>query len=250
MKELQRWPCRKDSSSMEPGAGLASGSAHARMQSETMQKAWRRRARSARNAKCRHHACVSGDPGEPHIAAAPRNGRAPTAHRRPRECETREARARLCRFPGSIDTHHVSLAPPHPIQHPPPHAPSNPASNRRNSGRNLWIEMALGQIGPRGSRTASAGFQAPSTRIMSHLRHLTPSNTLPRLAPPHRPEIVVTQAGILGLRWRLARSGPGGPAQPLEVSRLHRHASCLTCATSPHPTPSLVSHPRTGLKSS
>jgi hypothetical protein len=150
MKELQRWPCRKDSSSMEPGAGLASGSAHARMQSETMQKAWRRRARSARNAKCRHHACVSGDPGEPHIAAAPRNGRAPTAHRRPRECETREVRARLCRFPGSIDTHHVSLAPP---------------------------------------------------------PHPTPSLAL---APPHRPEIVLTQAGILGLRSRLARSGPGG----------------------------------------
>ena len=75
-------------------------------------------------------------------------------------------------FPGSIDTHHVSLAPPHPIQHPPPHAPSNPASN---PGGNPWIEVALGQIGPRGSRTASAGFQAPSTRIMSHLRHLTPS---------------------------------------------------------------------------
>ena len=62
----------------------------------------------------------------------------------------------------------------------PPHAPSNPASNRPNPGRNPWIEVALGQIGPRGSRTASAGFQAPSTRIMSHLRHLTPSNTLPR----------------------------------------------------------------------
>ena len=38
--------------------------------------------------------------------------------------------------------------------------------------------VALGQIGARGSRAASAGFQAPSTRIMSHLRHLTPSNTL------------------------------------------------------------------------
>jgi hypothetical protein len=25
----------------------------------------------------------------------------------------------LCRFPGSTHTHHVSLAPPHPIQHPP-----------------------------------------------------------------------------------------------------------------------------------
>jgi hypothetical protein len=81
-----------------------------------------------------------------------------------------------CMFPGSIDTHHVSLAPPHPVQHShPPH-----------------------------SRT--------------------------------RPEIVITRAGILGLRSRLARSGPGGPAQPLQVSRLHRHASCLTCATSPRPT--------------
>jgi len=74
----------------------------------------------------------------------------------------------------------------------PPHAPSNPASNRPNPGRNPWIEVALGQIGPRG--------------------------------------------GILGLRSRLARSGPGGPAQPLQVSRLHRHASCLTCDTSPHCT--------------
>ena len=55
----------------------------------------------------------------------------------------------------------------------PPHAPSNPASNRPNPGRNPWIEVALGQIGPRGSRTTSAGFQAPSAR-MSHLRHLTP----------------------------------------------------------------------------
>ncbi len=50
-------------------------------------------------------------------------------------------------------------------------------------------------------------------------------------------EIVITRAGTLGLRSRLARSGPGGPAQPLQVSRLHRHASCLTCATSPRPTP-------------
>jgi hypothetical protein len=83
----------------------------------------------------------------------------------------------LCRFPGSIHTHHVSLAPPHPVQHPhPPH-----------------------------SRT--------------------------------RTEIVITRAGILGLRSRLARSGPGGPAQPLQVSRLHPHAPCLTCATSPRPTP-------------
>ena len=47
------------------------------------------------------------------------------------------------------------------------------------------------------------------------------------LTPP-RPEIVLTRAGILGLRSRLARSGPGGPAQPLHVSRLHGHASCLT----------------------
>ena len=58
-------------------------------------------------------------------------------------------------------------------------------------------------------------------------------------APPHRrtrTEIVITQAGILGLRSRLARSGPGGPAQPLQASRLHRQASCLTCDTSPHCT--------------
>ena len=58
-----------------------------------------------------------------------------------------------------------------------------------------------------------------------------------------RLQIVLTRAGILGLRSRLARSGPGGPAQPLQVSRLHRHASCLTCATSPHPTPSLALGP-------
>jgi hypothetical protein len=83
--------------------------------------------------------------------------------------------------------------------------------------------------------------------------HPTPSlapaphhNTLSRLANPRgsRAEIVITRAGILGLRSRLARSGPGGPAQPLEVSRLHRHASCLTCATSPHPTPSLAPAPQ------
>jgi hypothetical protein len=49
----------------------------------------------------------------------------------------------------------------------------------------------------------------------------------------------ITRAGILGLRSRLARSGPGGPAQPLQVSRLHRHAPCLTCATSPRPTPAV-----------
>jgi hypothetical protein len=62
-------------------------------------------------------------------------------------------------------------------------------------------------------------------------------------APPHRrtrTEIVITQAGILGLRSRLARSGPGGPAQPLQASRLHRHASCLTCATSPHRPSSIL----------
>jgi hypothetical protein len=41
------------------------------------------------------------------------------------------------------------------------------------------------------------------------------------------------RAGILGLRSRLVRSGPGGPPQPLQVSRLHRHASCLTRSNSP-----------------
>ena len=51
--------------------------------------------------------------------------------------------------------------------------------------------------------------------------------------PPHAPSN--PRAGILGLRSRLARSGPGGPAQPPQVSRLHRHA-CLTCDTSPHCT--------------
>ena len=119
----------------------------------------------------------------------------------------------------------------------PPHAPSNPASNRPNPGRNPWIEVALGQIGPRGSRTASAGFQAPSTRIMSHLRHLTPSNTRTPRTVESGTQIVITRAGVLGFMWRLARSGPGGPALLLQASRLHPHASCLTCATSLHPTP-------------
>jgi hypothetical protein len=52
--------------------------------------------------------------------------------------------------------------------------------------------------------------------------HLTPSNTLPRPRTP------------------APSTGPGGPAQ---LSRLHRHASCLTCATSPHPTPSRAPAP-------
>jgi hypothetical protein len=70
---------------------------------------------------------------------------------------------------------------------------------------------------------------------MSHLRHLTPSQHPPSSPRRTRTEIVIARAGILGLRSRLARSGPGGLAQPLQVSRLHQHASCLTCATSPRP---------------
>jgi len=42
--------------------------------------------------------------------------------------------------------------------------------------------------------------------------------------------LVITREGILGLRSRLARSGPGGPAQPLQASRLHPHAA--GCAAS------------------
>ncbi len=126
-----------------------------------------------------------------------------------------------------LPTPSLALAPPRP-------------ENRPNSNRNPWIEVGLGQIGTRGSRTVSEGFQVPTTRIMSHLSHLTPSSTLPRTHRRTRVQIVLTETGILGLRSRLARSGPGGPAQPLQVSRLHRHASCLTCATSPHPTPSLA----------
>jgi len=65
---------------------------------------------------------------------------------------------------------------------------------------------------------------------------LLSATPFPRTHRRTRLQIVLTRAGILGLRSRLARSGPGGPAQPPQVSRLHRHASCLTCDTSPHCT--------------
>jgi hypothetical protein len=106
---------------------------------------------------------------------------------------------------------------------------------------------------PRLARSGPGGPAQPlqASRLHRHASCLTcatsphpPPSRAP--APPHRrtrTEIVITQAGILGLRSRLARSGPGGPAQPLQASRLHRHASCLTCATSPHPPPSRAPAP-------
>ena len=163
--------------------------------------------------------------------------------------------------------HHVSLAPPHPIQHP----PSPPHPPHRRTRTEIVITRA-GILGLR-SRLARSGPGGPaqpldrkSTRlnsshlIASRMPSSSPASPVSRfpgsidthhvsLGPPHpvqhppspprrtRTEIVITRAGILGLMWRLARSGPGGPAQPLQVSRLHPHASCLTCATSPRPTP-------------
>ena len=120
----------------------------------------------------------------------------------------------------------------------PPHAPSNPASNRPNPGRNPWIEVVLGQIGLRGSRTASAGFQAPSTSIMSHLCHLTPSNTLPPYAPSNpasnRPnpgrnpwiEVALGQIGPRGSRTASA----GFQAPSARMSHL-RHLTPLYSST-------------------
>ncbi len=87
-----------------------------------------------------------------------------------------------------------------------------------------------------------------TSKIATLMVHTSPHPTPSLALAPPRPEIVLTRAGILGLRWRLARSGPGGPAQPLHVSRLHGHASCLTCATSPHPTPFPRTHRRTRLQ--
>jgi hypothetical protein len=130
-----------------------------------------------------------------------------------------------------------------------------PAPQHRLTLTEIVITRA-GILGLR-SRLARSGPGGPAqplevSRLHRHASCLTCATSphpTPSLAPApqHRltlTEIVITRAGILGLRSRLARSGPGGPAQPLEVSRLHRHASCLTCATSPHPTPSLAPAPQ------
>ena len=133
--------------------------------------------------------------------------------------------------------------------------PSNTRTPRTvESGTQIVITRAgiLGLM----SRLARSGPGGPAQPLQVSRLHprasCLPCATSPRPtpsrapAPPHRrtrTEIVITRAGILGLRSRLARSGPGGPAQPLQVSRLHRQASCLTCATSPHPTPSLAPAP-------
>jgi hypothetical protein len=124
--------------------------------------------------------------------------------------------------------------------------------------RRTRTEIVITRAGIHGlrSRLARSGPGGPAqplevSRLHRHASCLTcatsPHQTPSRApAPPHRrtrTEIVITRAGIHGLRSRLARSGPGGPAQPLEVSRLHRHASCLTCATSPHQTPSRAPAP-------
>jgi hypothetical protein len=136
--------------------------------------------------------------------------------------------------------------------HPPPSRA--PAPPHRRTRTEIVITQA-GILGLR-SRLARSGPGGPAqplqaSRLHQHASCLTcatsphpPPSRAP--APPHRrtrTEIVITQAGILGLRSRLARSGPGGPAQPLQASRLHQHASCLTCATSPHPPPSRAPAP-------
>ena len=110
----------------------------------------------------------------------------------------------------------------------------------------LGLRSRLTRSGPGGpaqSLQVSRLHRQASCLTCATSPHPTPSRAP---APPHRrtrTEIVITRAGVLGLRSRLARSGPGGPAQPLQVSRLHRQASCLTCATSPHPTPSRAPAP-------
>ena len=109
--------------------------------------------------------------------------------------------------------------------------------NRVSGGMTSSYSYRALQIRTKRKAPISSGAHLNMMRVYRQSQTI---HTLTLSHPRTDPAIVLTRAGILGLRSRLARSGPGGPAQPLQVSRLHRHTSCLTCATSPHPTPSVA----------